>query len=123
MVNTTKIKNLAKEKGIKIGYICEQLGVNHTYIANVANGKNTMSDDRIYTVAKILGTTYEYLTDQTDDPFPNDLSALSPRDRLVLLIGEKVMDISEEEVETLVKVFSQPDDAFSKILAVLSAMI
>ena len=72
MVNTTKIKCLAKEKGIKIGYICEQLGLAHTYLSDVAKGKNTMSDERIHKIARILNTTYEYLTDQTDDPKPKN---------------------------------------------------
>lgn len=70
MVNIARVRAIAKEKGIKIGYICDQLGMKNSYLADVANGKNSMSDERITKIAEILGTTHSYLTDQTDDPAP-----------------------------------------------------
>lgn len=70
MVNIARVRAIAKEKGIKIGYICDQLGMKNSYLADVANGKNSMSDERITKIAEILGTTHAYLTDQTDDPSP-----------------------------------------------------
>lgn len=70
MVNTTKLRNLAKSKGIKLSFLCEQFGLNRSYINNIERGKASMSDDRIQKIASVLGTTYEYLTDQTDDPKP-----------------------------------------------------
>ena len=70
MVNIPKIKALCKEKGIKQGFICAQFGVGASYFNDVAKGKNTMSDERIAKVAEILGTSYGYLTDETDDPAP-----------------------------------------------------
>lgn len=70
MVNIARVRAIAKEKGIKIGYICDQLGMKNSYLADVANGKNSMSDERITKIAEILGTTYAYLTDETDDPAP-----------------------------------------------------
>lgn len=65
MVNVDKIKSLAKSKGIKYSYICEQLGLQKGYLNDVASGKTTMSDERIRKIAEILDTTYDYLTDQT----------------------------------------------------------
>lgn len=70
MVNITKIKTLCKERGIKQGFICTQFGVGSSYLNDVSKGKNSMSDERIAKVAEILGTSYGYLTDQTDDPSP-----------------------------------------------------
>lgn len=70
MVNIDKIRALARERGLKIGYIQEQIGVRRTYFAEVKAGKDKMSDERIEKVAKILGTTYSYLTDKTDFPYP-----------------------------------------------------
>ena len=72
MVNTTKLKDLAKSKGIKISFLCEQFGLHRSYINNIERGKATMSDERIHKIAQILNTTYEYLTDQTDDPKPKN---------------------------------------------------
>ena len=71
MVNINKVKRLSKEKGIKQGFLCSQLGMTYAYLNDVAKGKSPMSDDRIKKIADVLGTTYEYLTDQTDDPNPH----------------------------------------------------
>ena len=68
MVNVTKIKELAKLKGLKIGYLCDKIGMGQTYIADVARGRNSMPEEYIRAIAEILDTSYEYLTDQTDDP-------------------------------------------------------
>lgn len=68
MVNTTKLRDIAKTKGIKLSFLCDQFGLHRSYINNIERGKATMSDDRIHKVALLLGTSYEYLTDQTDDP-------------------------------------------------------
>lgn len=73
MVNVTKIKELAKQKGLKIGYLCDKIGVGQTYIADVARGRNSMPEEYIRTIAEILDTSYEYLTDQTDDPLSPDM--------------------------------------------------
>ena len=76
MVNINKIKTLAKNQGITIAFICKQLGNGRGYLNDVANGKNTMPDERIRKTAQILGTTFEYLTDQTDDPKPKNKKPL-----------------------------------------------
>lgn len=68
MVNVGKIRQLANQRGIKMKYLCEKLGVNSGYFAHVDNGRFQMPPDKIYAVADILNTTYEYLTDQTDYP-------------------------------------------------------
>ena len=68
MVNVSKIKSLAKLKGITIAFICSSVGMQRGYLNDVAAGKTNMPEDRIRTIADILDTSYEYLTDQTDDP-------------------------------------------------------
>ncbi|MGN1409817.1 MAG: helix-turn-helix domain-containing protein [Eubacteriales bacterium] len=124
MVNVTKIKELAKAKGIKIGYICEQLGVNHTYLANVASGKNTMSEERIYHVAQILGTSLEYLVDITDDPDPRYMQKLiqTTQEKLVSVMANRASALSSDDAQTLLNVLEQSDEDFAKTLAVLKAM-
>lgn len=71
MVNINKVKRLSKEKGIKQGFLCSQLGMTYAYLNDVAKGKSTMPEERIKKIADVLGTTYEYLTDQTEDPNPH----------------------------------------------------
>lgn len=72
MVNINKVKTLAKNKGMKLSYICTALGYSNAYLTDVEKGKSKMSDDKIRALAAILITSYEYLTDQTDDPSPRE---------------------------------------------------
>lgn len=64
--NFNKINALIKLKGIKKSYICEKLGVGSTYLADVERGKNRLTDERLETIAALLGTSVDYLTDKTD---------------------------------------------------------
>lgn len=66
LANIDKIKSLAKSKGIKLSFICEQLGLTRTYLADVKNGKTSISDERLKVIADILETTPEYLKDETE---------------------------------------------------------
>lgn len=72
MVNIDRIKELAKERGIKIKYLCSKLGLAETYLSNVKNGKDRMTDERLAIIARELGTTVEYLRDETDVKTPED---------------------------------------------------
>ena len=124
MVNIDKIKTLAKSKGISVSFICEQFGTARGYLNDIARGKNSMSDDRIFKVARLLDTTYDYLTDLTDDPDPNYAAkqAESPEEKLIHLFIEKVMRLDPEQKETLEKIFSMEDDDLDHILSVLKVI-
>lgn len=68
MANIDKIKAIAKSKGTKMRYLCSKIGVVDSFFADAKNGKTTISDERLKTIADLLGTTPEYLRDETDDP-------------------------------------------------------
>lgn len=72
MVDIDRIKAVAKAEGIKLGKLCEKLGEDANYFNKVKLGLRKMDDERIRYIAGILGTTYEYLTDQTHDPDPDE---------------------------------------------------
>ena len=126
MVNINKIKELAKSKGISITYICEQFGTSRGYLNDVARGKNSMSEERIRKVAEILGTTYEYLTDQTDDPLPPPAQladmAESLEERIVHEVMYKLAEMPEEQKETLSSLLKLPDAEFKRALDMLNLM-
>ena len=97
MCNIDRIKNLAKEKGIKIKYICAQLGLAETYLSNVKNGKDRMTNDRLSRIAVMLDTTVDYLADLTDDPTPKKKEPVEALDEvdaevLAILHGMSVED-------------------------------
>lgn len=95
MVNISKIKDMCKTRGIKQGYLCSQLGVGYTYLNDVANGKNRMTDDRLAKIAEILGTSVAYLNDETDDPSPVPGEPIPKSDL------EKLQDVTIDMVRQL----------------------
>lgn len=125
MVNITKIKGLCKQKGIKQGYLCDQLGVAKVYLNDVANGKNTMSEERVFKIAEILGTSFEYLMDMTDDPDPKFLLklALTTQEKLLAEVADKMNTMSEKQAETIKKLLDLPADKLDKVLEAVKIMI
>lgn len=65
-----RIKSLAKEKGIKMKFLTDSLGLNASYLSNVKSGKTQITRDRLEILAQILGTTADYLAGETDYPYP-----------------------------------------------------
>lgn len=124
MVNIDKIKSLCKQKGIKLKYLCDQFGVAQVYLNDVAKGKNTMSEDRIMKCAEILGTSFEYLIDLTDDPEPNFIgrTAEALHDKVSLILAS-VAAMSDEEQEILHKLVALPEEKRAKLLAAIDVMI
>lgn len=59
---------LAKQKGIKQVYICNQLGLDTTWLRTVKKQNINISPERLAQIADILGTTVEYLNGETDNP-------------------------------------------------------
>lgn len=68
--NIDRMNALIKSKGIKKSYICEQLGLQRSYLSHVESGLSSISEERLEKIAEILGTTVAYLCDETDDPEP-----------------------------------------------------
>lgn len=126
-VNIDKIKSLAREQGIKIKYICSQLGLCETYLSNVKNGKDRMTDERLYKIADILGTTYEYLTDQTEDPNPKTAdiiaSADSADEKVVLMLIARLPELSGDDIDILEALLSLPKQEFSRYIEILRMMM
>ena len=71
MLNIDKTRSLIKQRGLKVGKVCEMLGYKDTFLADVARGKQSITNENVYKLAQILGTSFEYLTDITDTPDPN----------------------------------------------------
>lgn len=125
MLNVNKTKSLAKAKGIKISHVCTELGFGHTYLNDIAKGKGKPPDDSaIFKIARMLDTTYEYLTDQTDDPDPHSAAkqAESPEEKLIHTVIERAMQLSPEQIEILQEVFESKEEDFDRALSVWKAM-
>lgn len=67
MVNINKIKELAKERGIKLGYLIDNLGLtSRTYFNDIKKRNGDIPNERLAIIAQKLGTTVEYLRDETE---------------------------------------------------------
>ena len=83
MVNISKIRAIASEKGVKLTFIIEQLGLkSRTYFQDIEKRQGDISDDRLSLIAEILGTTLEYLRDETEDPSPKQKKPAGISDEL-----------------------------------------
>lgn len=95
-MNVNKIKSLAKDQGIKIKFICSQLGLSETYLSNVKNGKDRMTEERLEKIADILHTTPEYLRDETDEP------SAAPDPTWINVLGRVAAGIPIEAIEEVI---------------------
>lgn len=123
-VNIGKIKEMAKTKGIKIKFICSQLGLSETYLSNVKNGKDRMTEERLFKIAEILGTSFEYLTDMTDDPEPDFIirAAGTLQDRLQNEVITKMNSMTDEQKKLIGMVLKMSPEETKKVLAMLDLM-
>lgn len=76
MEEVVRIRQLAKEQGIKLKFLCERLGVSATYFADVDNGKYKMSSDKIGMLAELLHTTPDYIMFGGEKPSREELTRI-----------------------------------------------
>lgn len=58
---------MAANKGIKLYYISDMLGVGPSYFSDCARGKNTISPERLEAIADLLDTTVAWLRGESED--------------------------------------------------------
>lgn len=97
LVNIDKIKTLAKSQGIKLNYLAAQIGVPHTYFADIKNKNRDIPDSRLAVIAELLSTTTDYLRDKSDCPdtpaTPAELQDLISRTRS--LSAEEIKELDD----------------------------
>lgn len=68
-MNTSRIRDLAKQQGKSVTYICKLINRPKYYLNDVDKKPDRMiSNEDLKTLAINLGTTAEYLKGETDDP-------------------------------------------------------
>ena len=109
MVNINKIKSLSKQRGITVSYLCESVGMGRGYLNDVAAGKTKIPDSRLEIIADKLGTTVEYLRDETDDPEIKKPS----------MVSWKGVEMSEDRAKLMDYIASLSDEQAEKIYRIL----
>lgn len=128
MVNINKVIARIEEKGLKKGKFCtDALGVPRQYLDELARGKrnvNNVPEEMIFQMAEALGTSFEYLTDLTDDPAPDFLlrTAGTLQDKLQNEIIARYNTMTEDQRELLNLIIKMDPNEAKKALAVLRAI-
>ena len=124
-MNIQKVKALADAQGIKYGKVCEAVGKKHTYLNDIAKGiiKN-VPEENVLTIARFLGTSFEYLMDITDDPEPDFIarSAESLENQIVNEMIYRLTAMPTEQQETVSRLLKLPDNEFQRALNMLNLM-
>ena len=108
-----------------MSHLCERFGLHRSYLNNVESGKSTMSEERVFEVAEILGTSFEYLMDMTDDPNPNFIQnlAMTTQEKLLSEVTLRMNTLTERQAETIKKLLDLPADKLDKVLEAVKMMI
>lgn len=96
LVNIDKLKILAQEQGIKLGFLAQKIGVPHTYFADIKSKQRDIPDSRLLVIADILHTTPEYLRDETDEP------SAAPDPTWINVLGRVAAGIPIEAIEEVI---------------------
>lgn len=68
LLNVNKVKALAKQKGLTMTFLQSKINEEPSYFYKLEKGLRKINEHKIKVIADWLGTTYAYLTDETDDP-------------------------------------------------------
>lgn len=110
MVNLDKIKDLAKEKGWSMSFICNKMGVGASYFTDVKNGNVRVSQERLKQIAVILDTTTDYLTDKTEDKQRPDYKDEIPEVYLNLAKNARDRKIDPRDLEVFMETLERMRD-------------
>jgi transcriptional regulator with XRE-family HTH domain len=124
-VDIDRVKQLIKDKGLKQKHICAQLGLSETYLSNVKNGKDKMTVERLNKIAAMLDTSYEYLTNQTDNPLPAELTRItqSQDETVALSLIGKLSTLTEDQKNTFARLFALSGDNFNRAMEILKLFL
>ncbi len=107
-----------------MAHICRELGHNHTYINSMEKRGYDLPEESILTIAKLLNTSYQYLVDMTDTSESDYLvkEAGSTAERIVLEIMNRIGELNENQMETLLHLVSLPDEQFVKVIEAMELL-
>ncbi|MPM30858.1 hypothetical protein SDC9_77409 [bioreactor metagenome] len=66
MVTIDRTRDLARERGISLTFICKRLGLNNVYFIDREKAGKEIPDQKLAVIADVLFTTVDYLKGTTD---------------------------------------------------------
>lgn len=71
---STRIKKLAKEKGVPMSELQEMCGLNKNAVAQAGRSQEGMKAKNLYAIAELLECSVDYLLGRTDNPHETGIS-------------------------------------------------
>jgi len=112
-----RIKQLSKERGISLSFICEKMSVNKTYFIDVAKRNGTIPDDKLSIIANTLFTSVEYLKTGVEDEIDEIISALPDKDDNTVTMriaafggGVHEVKVSKDDLMDVVNMLEEDDE-------------
>lgn len=108
-ININRLKEKREQKGWNKLVASQEMGILQSAYSRYESGERTPTYQVIRTMAQYLGTSAEYLTDQTDDPSPVEYLITNDDPKLSFII------------ETYNRLPAEPRDNIYKYVKDLSA--
>lgn len=108
MTTVQRIKNLAREQGISMTYLCKKIGLtSRTYFNDIEKHNREIPLDKLSIIASALNTTVGYLRGETDEirtPLPTNIFPITrKRFRMLGAIACGEPRYADEDHETYVE--------------------
>ena len=87
-----RIREMSKQKGISLSFLCKQMNVNRVYFIDCEKTGRTIPDDKLSIIATTLNTSVEFLKGETEQK-ENPLAQFSPE--MVALV-ERIRKLSPD---------------------------
>lgn len=110
MLNLAKTISLAKEKGLSNTFLAKKLGKSASLFVDWRKGKSKPSENDIVTLAELLNTTVDYLTDKTEqiNKPSSEEKSLSVEDKEALkrfrLLDENGQRLALAQLDTMLSI-------------------
>ena len=114
MVNYNKIQETLKSKGLSQSFVSERIGMSRNYLKDCKRLNSDIPQDRLALIADLLGTTTEYLRDETDDPSPQQKKPAAISDELWEAMQNNPRAVAL--LEMLLKMSPEQMVAFEKVI-------
>ena len=87
-----RIREMSKQKGISLSFLCKQMNVKRVYFIDCEKTGRMIPDDKLSIIASTLNTSVEYLKGETEQK-ENPLAQFSPE---TVALVERIRKLSPD---------------------------
>ncbi len=95
-----KLVKLRKGRKWSQTVLCEQVGINITYLSRLENGKSQPSGEILWKIAKSLGVSMDYFMDEETD----EATPITIKDKTLVKRLELIDSLGDSDRQTIINV-------------------